>query len=127
MSPLALVSLGIAIRRTVSSPRGSSSSKRADSFTAIAPLVVRRSRRPLRGGRRDDALAPGEVPKDGAAGKARLRRDGEHAPRLARADFREEPAAPRDERRRGREDCPIGVQPVGPAVERKTRIEKAHL
>src|SRR5208337_564410 len=121
MSPLAFVSPGMAIRRTVSSPRGSSSTD-GDLFIAIAPF---RNWSP-RGLRRHDALDAGEVPPGCAVKKACSGRNCKDGVRLPRADFDQKAAVRRNELGRGRNDRPVGFQPVGAAVEGKPRIEIAH-
>ena len=47
----------------------------------------------------------------------------EHVAGLSRADLDENRPARREKPRGGRKDRPIGVESVGPAVERQARIE----
>src|SRR5271155_2637541 len=106
MSPLALVSRGIATRRTVGSPRGSSSVGRDDAFMTIVPLVI-----PVaRPGNNNDALDPGEVSTGRALEKARLRRNCKHFAGLSRACFDDEPCVWREQPRSFRKDGPIRVE-----------------
>src|SRR5579864_3830996 len=46
--------------------------------------------------------------------------------RLADAEFDDQSAAGDEQRRRGRGDRPIGIQPVGPAIQRRARVEVPH-
>src|SRR5271166_2540428 len=114
MSPLALVSFGMATRRTVSSPCGSRVG--ADDFTTVSSLLVPAPLIRLTRPRRQDALDAGNVPMERALDKAGARRDRKHAGRLANADFDHEPTSCGEQRRRRRRDRSIRLEPVGSAV-----------
>src|SRR5271166_1760989 len=127
MSPFALVSRGMAISRTVSSPRGSSSVGCDDAFMTIVPFEIPAARRAPRSPGDDDALNAGEVSTGRTLEKARLRGNCKHVAGLSRACFDDEPAVRRDQPRSCRKDHPIGVEAVDPAIERKARIEISDL
>src|ERR1700758_3631729 len=127
MSPFALVSRGMAMSRTVNSPRGSSSVECDDALMTIVPFEIPAAQRTPRSPGDDDALDAGEVSTGRALEKARLRRNCKNVTRLLRAHFDEQPAVRREQPSSLREDGPIGVEAVDPAVERKARVEMPDL
>src|SRR5271163_3131537 len=126
ISPLTLVSRGMAIRRTVSSPRGACSSDEL-AIGHRSPLF----RLPIRPGlwrtNRHDAIETGEVLFGRGVDKVGLFRDCDHVRGLAGADFDHEPAASGKQGPRARQYSSIGVKAVNSAIERKPRIEVADL
>ena len=143
MSPLALVSAGMAMRRTVSSPCGCSrdglrlstwgrASLKGVTAANVQGIVaggkrlasLGASRRPTRRARcrRDrDAIARSTSPRRGGDRLARLR------PGRRRLRERTSPCGASEPRRSAGSKRAIGVEPVGAAVERQARIVVAHL
>src|SRR5271157_165381 len=99
MSPLMLVSRGMAITRIVSSPRGACSSAEL-AMVAPSPPLGGRFRVGLRRSSRHDTIETGEVPDSPGVDKAACLCDREHARCLAGADFDHQPAAPVKQRPR---------------------------
>src|ERR1700678_3188059 len=90
ISPLTLVSRGMAIRRTVSSPRGACSSDELAIGHRLR-LFGSRSRLGLWRSSRHNAIEAGEILVGRSVDKAGLFRDCEHVRGLASADFDHQP------------------------------------